>query len=171
MPILILLAFILVPIAEIAVLVHVGGLIGTWQTIGLVVLTAAVGTALFRAQGFRILMRTQDVLAQGGFPAKELFDGICVLVAGVLLLTPGFITDALGLALLVPGLRVWIGRALWHLVQRSGRFQMHMGGGSYTTGPHASEDDFIEGEFSTFTEDPDPSPNPRIDKPDPGETR
>jgi len=166
-----LLAFIIVPIAEIALLVHIGGLIGAWQTIGLVVLTAAIGTALFRAQGFRILMRTQDVFAQGGFPAKELFDGICVLVAGVLLLTPGFVTDTLGLALLVPGLRVWIGRALWHTVLKSSHFHMDVGGGSHGTRSHASEDDVIEGEYSTFTPEPDPPPTAHLDKPDPGKTR
>jgi UPF0716 protein FxsA len=163
-------AFIIVPIAEIALLVHVGGLIGTWQTIGLVVLTAVIGTALFRAQGFRVLIRTQDVLAQGGFPAKELFDGICILVAGVLLLTPGFVTDTLGLALLVPGLRVWIGRVLWHMVRRSGHFEMHVGGSSHSTRPYASEDDVIEGEYSTFTPESDPPPAAHLDKPDPGET-
>ena len=166
-----LLAFIIVPIAEIALLVHVGGLIGTWQTIGLVVLTAAIGTALFRAQGFRVLMRAQDILGQGGFPAKELFDGICILVAGVLLLTPGFVTDTLGLALLVPGLRIWIGRVLWHTVRRSGHFEMHVGGSFHGTGSHASGDDIIEGEYSTFTPESDQPPAAHLDKPGPGKTR
>ena len=166
-----LLAFIIVPIAEIALLVHVGGLIGSWQTIGLVVLTAVLGTALFRAQGFRVLMRAQDVLTQGGFPAEELFDGICILLAGVLLLTPGFLTDALGLALLVPGLRVWIGHILWHLVRRSGNFEMHVGGGSPGAWHRASEDDVIEGEYSEVPPESDPPPAARISKPGPGETR
>ncbi len=165
-----LLAFIIVPIAEIALLVHVGGLIGAWQTIGLVVLTAAIGTALFRAQGFRVMMRAQDILAQGGFPAKELFDGICVLLAGVLLLTPGFVTDALGLALLVPGLRVRIGRILWHLVRRSGNFEMHVGG-SHGTWHHASDDNVIEGEFSEVPADSDPPRAQHLGKPGPGDTR
>ncbi len=166
-----LLAFIIVPIVEIALLVHVGGLIGTWQTIGLVVLTAVIGTALFRAQGFRVLMRTQDVLAQGGFPAKELFDGICILVAGVLLLTPGFVTDALGLMLLMPGLRVWIGRTLWNLVQRSGHFEMAVGGGSHGARYRTSEDDVIEGEYSEVAPESDPPPAARLDEHGPGETR
>ncbi len=170
-----LLAFIIVPIAEIALLVHVGGLIGTWQTIGLVILTAAIGTALFRAQGFRVLMRAQDILAQGGFPAKELFDGICILLAGVLLLTPGFVTDALGLSLLVPGLRIWIGRALWQLVGRSGHFEMHMEGGSYNAGQRTSEDDVedgvIEGEFSEVAPESEPASSKSLDHSDPGESR
>ena len=166
-----LLAFIIVPIAEIALLVHVGGLIGTWQTIGLVVLTAALGTALFRAQGFRIIMRTQDVLAQGGFPAKELFDGICVLVAGVLLLTPGFVTDTLGLALLVPGLRILIGRVLWRTVSRTGHFQMHVDGDFNDTRPDVFEDDVIEGEYTTATPESEPAPAPHLDKPKLGKPR
>ena len=166
-----LLAFIIVPIAEIALLVHVGGLIGAWQTIGLVVLTAVIGTALFRAQGFRVLMRAQDVLAQGGFPAEELFDGICILLAGVLLLTPGFITDALGLGLLVPGLRVWIGHILWHLVRRSGNFEMHAGGGFHGARHRASGDDVIEGDYSEVAPDSEPPPATRLGKPGPGETR
>jgi UPF0716 protein FxsA len=165
-----LLAFIIVPIAEIALLVHVGSLIGTWQTIALVVLTAAFGTALFRAQGFRVAMRAQEILAQGGFPAKELFDGICILLAGVLLLTPGFLTDALGLVLLVPGLRVWIGRALWHMVGRSGHFEMH-GGGGFQGARSDDDDDVIEGEYNEITPESDPPPATRLDRPGPGETR
>ena len=166
-----LLAFIIVPIVEIALLVHVGGLIGTWQTIGLVVLTAVLGTALFRAQGFRVLMRAQDVLAQGGFPAKELFDGICILLAGVLLLTPGFVTDALGLGLLVPGLRISIGRVLWHLVRQSSNFEVHVGGDSHGARHHAAEDDVIEGEYSEVPPESEPPPAAHIGKPGPGETR
>jgi UPF0716 protein FxsA len=137
----------------------------------LVVLTAVIGTALFRAQGFRVLMRAQDTLAQGGFPAEELFDGICILVAGVLLLTPGFVTDTLGLALLVPGLRGWIGRVLWQMVRQSGHFEMHVGGSFHGTRSHASEDDVIEGEYTTFTPESDPPPAAHLDKPDPGKTR
>lgn len=160
----ILLAFVLVPIAEIALLIHVGGLIGTWETVGLVILTAVIGTALFRAQGMRVLMRAQDVMEQGGFPAKELFDGVCILVAGVLLLTPGFLTDALGLALLVPGLRDGIGRLLWHAARRSGHFQMHMHTSSHT-GSGGGREDIIEGDFTVVTPD-EPGPDrERLDKP------
>jgi UPF0716 protein FxsA len=166
-----LLAFIIVPIIEIALLVHVGGLIGAWQTIGLVILTAVIGTSLFRAQGFRVLMRAQDVLAQGGFPAKELFDGICILLAGVLLLTPGFVTDALGLSLLVPGLRIWIGRALWQLVGQSGHFEMHMEGGSYNADQRTSEDGVIEGEFSEVAPGSEPAASKSLDNRDPGKSR
>lgn len=161
----ILLAFILVPIAEIALLIHVGGLIGTWETVALVVLTAVIGTALFRAQGTRVLLRAQEVMAQGGFPAQELFDGICILVAGVLLLTPGFITDGLGLALLVPGLRVWIGRLLWQAARRSGHFHVHMAGSSRHGPGRPSPDDIIEGDFTVVGPDEPQGGQERLDKP------
>lgn len=166
-----LFAFIVVPIIEIALLIHVGGLIGTWPTVGLVILTAVVGTALFRAQGFNILMRTQEVMARGEFPAKELFDGICVLIAGVLLLTPGFVTDALGLCLLVPGLRVWVGRALWYMVLKSGHFQMHVGGEYYEAGRNSSRDKVIEGEYTTCPPDSDSPPTEHLKRPDRNDTR
>lgn len=161
----ILLAFIVVPIAEIALLIHVGGLIGTWETIALVVLTAVIGTALFRAQGTRVLLRAQDVMAQGGFPAKELFDGVCILVAGVLLLTPGFITDGLGLALLVPVLRVWIGRLLWQAARRSGQFHVHMEGSSWHDPERRSPDDVIEGDFTIVSPDEREPEQDRLGKP------
>jgi UPF0716 protein FxsA len=161
----ILLAFIVVPIAEIAVLIHVGGLIGAWETVALVVLTAVVGTALFRAQGTRVLLRAQDVMAEGGFPAKELFDGICILVAGVLLLTPGFITDSLGLALLIPGLRVWIGRLLWQAARRSGHFHVHMEGGAWQEPRRGGPDDVIEGDFTIVNPDEREPDRNRLDKP------
>lgn len=147
----ILLAFIIVPIVEIAILIHVGGLIGGWETVGLVILTAAVGTFLFRTQGFRVLTRAEETLSKGIFPADALFDGICILIAGILLLTPGFVTDAVGLALLVPGLRALIGKAVWRGLLRSGHWQMSghftdFGGTSHKPG-HAPGDDVIEGEF------------------------
>ncbi|MDX1484081.1 MAG: FxsA family protein [Alphaproteobacteria bacterium] len=165
------LAFVVIPIAEIALLIHVGGLIGAWQTVGLVILTAAIGTLLFRAQGFRVLMRAQDVLAQGDFPAKELFDGICILVAGVLLLTPGFITDGLGLLLLVPGTRLWIGRALWRAAMRSRHFEMRVQTG-FGAEPYEAEDEgVIEGEFKEVRPDRPPPPRVRSAKPEADEPR
>ena len=160
-----LLAFIVVPIAEIALLIHVGGWIGGWETVALVVLTAVVGTALFRAQGFKVLARAQDTLARGGFPADELFDGICILIAGVLLLTPGFITDAFGLMLLVPGLRTIIVRTCWHLALRSGRFEMHVHGAGFHHGRGVDDDGVIEGEYSEVPpEAVKPAPD-RLNKP------
>lgn len=103
--ILLLAAFIAVPLLEIAVFIQVGGLIGLWPTLALVLLTAAAGTWLLRLQGLATLNRARSQLDRGVLPARELFDGLCLLLAGALLLTPGFVTDTLGLLLFVPALR------------------------------------------------------------------
>jgi UPF0716 protein FxsA len=106
MGLLLLAAFIVVPIIEIALFIEVGGRIGLWSTLGLVVLTAIVGTWLLRAQGLAVLMRARTELDGGRLPARELFDGACLLVAGAFLLTPGFFTDGLGFLLLFPPVRL-----------------------------------------------------------------
>jgi len=105
MAILLLFAFIAVPVVEIAVFIQVGGLIGLWPTIATVILTAVIGTTLLRRQGISILFRIQENLEANRMPVQELFDGICLVLAGALLLTPGFVTDALGFLLFVPPLR------------------------------------------------------------------
>ena len=105
------LAFIGVPILEIAVFVEVGGRIGLGPTIAIVVATAMAGAALLRHQGLATLNRARLSLAEGRMPLAEVFDGLCLLFAGALLLTPGFVTDGAGLLLFVPGLRAWL-RAL-----------------------------------------------------------
>jgi UPF0716 protein FxsA len=106
---LILLAFILVPIAEIAVFIEAGNLIGLGWTLAVVIATAAAGTFLLRRQGLRVLAQTQARLNRGELPVGEMFAGLCLLVAGALLLTPGFLTDAAGLLLFVPPVRNAIG--------------------------------------------------------------
>lgn len=100
-----LIAFIAVPVIEIALFIQVGGAIGTWPTIGIVVLTAVLGTWLVRAQGRLALGNLQRSFSDLDDPTEPLAHGAMVLVSGVLLLTPGFFTDALGFALLVPSVR------------------------------------------------------------------
>jgi UPF0716 protein FxsA len=112
MPIILLAIFVAIPIVEIAVFIQVGGWIGLWPTLGVVVLTAIVGTWLLRLQGLAVLRNIRAQLDRGQMPAAELFDGACLLVAGVLLLTPGFVTDACGLLLFVPGVRNLLRRIL-----------------------------------------------------------
>ncbi len=105
MAILLLAAFIGVPLVEIAVFIQVGGWIGLGPTLALVVLTAVLGTWQLRAQGLATLLRARDQIERGALPARELFDGACLLVAGALLLTPGFMTDATGFLLFLPPVR------------------------------------------------------------------
>ena len=102
---LLFLLFIAVPLVEIYMLLEVGGIIGAVPTIGLVVLTAAAGAALVRAQGFSTIMQVRRSLEAGEVPAVAIIEGICLLVAGALLLTPGFLTDAIGFGCLIPPLR------------------------------------------------------------------
>jgi len=97
--------FIIIPIIEISVLMQVGELLGMWPTIGIVILSAWVGAKYVRQQGLATLQSVQAKMAQGEMPSSEIVTGLMLLVAGVLLVTPGFVTDIFGLALLVPGFR------------------------------------------------------------------
>ena len=96
------LLFIVMPIVEIMVLMNVGSLIGALPTIGIVILTAWIGAAMVRQQGMATYQSVQNKLAQGQIPSDEIIAAMLLLVAGVLLLTPGFITDGFGLLLLWP---------------------------------------------------------------------
>lgn len=100
--------FLIVPLTEVWLLVTVGSLVGAGWTVFLVVLTAVIGASLVRSQGINTLARSQDSLARGELPAVELVEGVALLVAGALLLTPGFFTDGIGFLLLVPPLRRWL---------------------------------------------------------------
>lgn len=97
--------FLIVPFVEIYLLLQVGSIIGAFPTIFLVVFTAALGAWLLRRQGFATWQRFQANLAQGTIPAYEMIEGPILLVGGALLLTPGFFTDAMGFACLLPALR------------------------------------------------------------------
>ncbi len=94
--------FLVVPFVEIYLLLQLGGIVGVFPTVGLVVFTAVLGAWLLRQQGFATLQRFQTSLAQGAIPAYEMIEGPILLVGGALLLTPGFFTDAIGFACLIP---------------------------------------------------------------------
>lgn len=100
------------PILEIAAFILVGDRIGLWPTLGLVVLNAVVGAALLRRQGLGALQRIRAETAAGRVPARELVDGVMIVAAGVLLLTPGFVTDVVGYLLFVPAVRAAMRRLL-----------------------------------------------------------
>lgn len=100
--------FLLVPIVEIYLLIQVGQVIGAGWTILLVVLTAVVGVWLLRIQGLSTLMRAQKKMQSGELPAVEMLEGMGLVIAGALLLTPGFVTDAFGFILLIPPTRRWL---------------------------------------------------------------
>ena len=112
MPALLLSLFIAIPIAEIAVFIQAGERFGLWPTLGLIILTALLGATLLRFQGLRTLHRVQESLSHGEMPIGEVFNGLCLLIAGALLITPGFLTDGFGFALFVPRIRQAIGSIL-----------------------------------------------------------
>ena len=102
---LLLIGFIAVPLAELFILIEVGSAIGALPAILVCIATAAAGAALVRAQGLRTLWEVQRALGRGELPAVAMLEGVMLAVAGVLLLTPGLVTDAVGFAALVPPLR------------------------------------------------------------------
>jgi len=133
-----LLVFFSVPLAEIYVLVQVGGVIGAAPTIAMVVLTAVIGAAIIRHQGLATLARVRRDLERGEVPAEALLEAAVLLIAGALLLTPGFVTDTLGFACLIPALRrALIRRFLFQRLRGAGPPP-----GSGPGGPRV-----IEGEF------------------------
>lgn len=102
---LLLVPFVLLPLLELFILILVGSRIGAAPTIGLVLLTAAIGILLLRQQGYSTLLRAREKLAQGQVPAEEMLGGVFVAAGGFLLLLPGFLTDLVGLCCLLPPLR------------------------------------------------------------------
>lgn len=119
--------FIILPILEMWVLIEVGSVIGALPTVGMVLLTAVIGAALLKQQGLSTLTRAQARLDSGQVPATEILEGLMLAVGGALLLTPGFITDAIGFCCLLPFTR----RALAAQVLRSGVVQV--GGAGFST--------------------------------------
>jgi len=104
-PLLLIVLFIVVPIAELYVIVQVGQAIGIWPTLALLLADALLGSFLLKHQGRGAWRRFNEALAQGRFPGREVVDGLLIVVGGTLLLAPGFLTDIVGLILLIPPTR------------------------------------------------------------------
>jgi UPF0716 protein FxsA len=104
------LLFVFIPIIEITVLIQVGNLLGLWPTVAIVIITAWLGANKVKQQGVATLASVQTKMAQGQMPSDEIVTGLMLLVAGVLLITPGFVTDIFGLALLIPSARAQLGK-------------------------------------------------------------
>ena len=140
-----LLAFIGVPLIEIALFIQVGGAIGLWPTLLVVVVTAMIGTYLVRSQGLMALGKVQQSFNELDDPTEPLAHGAMILIAGALLLTPGFFTDAVGFALLMPPVRVAVFRHLRARVRVQG---FSMGTMHQDTGGPRHHPDVIDGEFT-----------------------
>jgi UPF0716 protein FxsA len=135
------LLFLLVPLVELWFLIKVGGWIGALPTVALTVLTAMIGASLARLQGLKTLLRMRQTMARGETPAVEVIEGVMLLAAALLLLTPGFFTDALGFACLLPAIR----RPLaWWALQR---MTVVTPAGGSTSPPNRHQPRTLEGEF------------------------
>lgn len=129
MPLLLFLLFVGVPIAEIAVFIEAGAAIGVMPTLAIVIATAFAGTWLLRAQGLATFAKAQAAMNEGQVPVEQMVHGLFLAVAGILLLTPGFITDTAGLLLFVPSIRLALGKKILRALMARG--QVHV----YSAGP------------------------------------
>jgi len=141
--------FAILPIIEIAILINVGEIIGGWNTVLLVIVSAFIGAYLVRQQGFSTLMQAQSKMQAGAMPGQEMAEGLLLVIAGVLLVTPGFVTDVLGFVLCLPITRPIIAKKLLkHLAVKVVTAQQGGFHQQYTrTQAHSQDSDVIEGEF------------------------
>jgi UPF0716 protein FxsA len=112
------LLFTIIPAVELFVLIEIGGYIGTMNTIALIVLTGIIGASFAKSQGAQIIYEIRSALNQGQIPGKELLQGVMILAGGILLLTPGFITDLVGFTLLFPLTRLFYTRAALSYIKK-----------------------------------------------------
>ncbi len=148
------LAFLLVPLIEIALFIQIGGAIGLWPTLAIVILTAVLGTWLVRTQGLMAMGQLRRSFSELEDPSEPLAHGAMILIAGALLLTPGFFTDAVGFLLLTPPVRM----AVYRYVRARVKVQhFEMGPGP---NPRSARDDIIDGEFEEVKpRDPNAGPS------------
>ena len=146
-----LIAFIAVPLIEITLFIQVGGAIGLWPTLAIVVITAILGTWLVRSQGLRAMGELRSSFSNLKDPTEPLVHGAMILFSGALLLTPGFFTDAVGFALLIPGIR----QALYQTIRARVNIQSFgTPGGQQAHSPRPDgQGDVIDGEFHEISEE------------------
>jgi len=157
--------FLAVPIIEIALFIQVGGWIGLWPTLAIVILTAILGTWLVRTQGALALAQLRNSMEQLRDPTQPLAHGAMILFAGALLLTPGFFTDTLGLALLVPPVR----QAVYEYLRKRVKVQQFGYGTAarhepYQTrhgGPDNRPGDVIDGDYAEVPPEKKPTHDPK----------
>jgi len=164
------LLFAILPIVEIAILINVGEQIGGWYTVAIVILTAFAGAHLVRQQGLSTLMQAQQKMQTGIMPGQEMAEGLLLVIAGVLLVTPGFITDSIGFLLSLPITRPLIARGLVkNLALKMVSPSFNGDFSQYHQPPHSTEksDDVIEGEFERKDKPPEnPALKDDLRKPD-----
>lgn len=153
-------AFIAVPLAEIALLIQIGGAIGVLATIAIVIGTAVLGTSLLHRQGFGVLARATEAIEAGKMPVEPVIEGVFLLVAGAFLLTPGLLTDAFGFAMLIPPIRQAIASWTLKTLVKSGKVHVSVfsdveedvGAGPPPHRPRGFDPDVIDGEYERVDE-------------------
>jgi UPF0716 protein FxsA len=165
--------FVVVPLAELYVIIQVAGQIGIWWTIALLLADSIVGTMLMRSQGRAAWRRFNEATAEGRIPAREVADGALIILGGAFLLTPGFLTDIIGFLLLIPPTRAIFRRSIVGLFAR----RSPLGYVGMKTAPHAERvwrerrarrgpdappGDYVEG-TATDADDEPPPPPPRLE--------
>lgn len=163
MPFLLLVViFIVIPIAELWLIIQVGALIGFWETLALLILDSIIGAMLLRSQGRAAWRRFNEAMQTGRIPHQEAVDGALVIGGGALLLTPGFITDFFGLMLLIPPSRAVARRMLVSWAARRVVVKVgDMGGGRSATGARQPYD--VEGSATEATSSPMDARTPRLE--------
>lgn len=157
MALLFLAAFIGIPLIEIFVFIQVGGEIGALNTIIITIVSAVIGVALIRVQGLGVLMRARTALDKRESPVTEIFEGFFLAIAGLFLLIPGFVTDTIGLLLLIPPLR----RTLAGYMARNSK----VAATGFQGGNPQPRDTVIDGDYEVIDDEPErlednKSPNP-----------
>ncbi len=156
-----LLLFIALPAIELALLIQIGQRIGTGETIGLIVLTGIAGAAMARSQGLRVLSEVQERLGRGEVPADSLVDGLMILVASALLITPGVLTDVIGFLCLVPGVRRLVKRDVMRRLEKAVREQKVQVRVHRAPGARPSSDPFGSERRPVIDVTPPSGPSPR----------
>lgn len=148
-----LIIFIVIPLIELGIFAAVSDHIGLGSALLFALFTAILGGSLVRMQGLQTIMSMRGSMDKGQMPVSELFDGFCIVAAGALLITPGFLTDAIGFSLLVPALRSF----LKHIIKNHTKWTMEAGGfASHDFSTRRQGDpDIIEGEYENLDDDQD----------------
>ena len=139
--------FIVIPLIELAVFASVSEHIGIWTTLLFALLTAIIGGSIVKYQGLQTLFSMRESMDRGQMPVQEIFDGFCLIAAGALLITPGFVTDTIGFLLLIPHIR----KIVRHSLQT--HFKWTSVSGADTTQKDFRQDGIIEGEYERINED------------------
>jgi UPF0716 protein FxsA len=121
--------FLIIPIIELYLLIKIGGIIGALNTVLIILITASLGAYMAKSQGFRVLREIQEATSRGYMPGNELLHGLFVLIGSFALITPGFLSDAIGFSMLVPQIReiyVGIAKGIIRKKIQNGQWQMRM---------------------------------------------